>query len=103
MKVRASSGPSRIEPRAGHQLRLSFPRVLRTFARRRGPPGRTATEIGTYDCGPGERNSSAGAYGAYPFLIATTTTSAAHRARRVAWGAAMKVRASPDHLWASCD
>jgi CubicO group peptidase (beta-lactamase class C family) len=29
---------------------------------------RTATEIGTYDCGPGERNSSAGAYGAYPFL-----------------------------------
>lgn len=29
---------------------------------------RTATELGTYDCGPGERNSSGGAYGAYPFL-----------------------------------
>lgn len=29
---------------------------------------RTATDLGTYDCGPGERNSSAGAYGAYPFL-----------------------------------
>lgn len=29
---------------------------------------RTATELGSYDCGPGERNSSAGAYGSYPFI-----------------------------------
>jgi CubicO group peptidase (beta-lactamase class C family) len=28
----------------------------------------TATELGGYDCGEGHRNSSAGAYGAYPFI-----------------------------------
>ena len=28
----------------------------------------TATERGSFDCGPGHRNSSPGAYGAYPFI-----------------------------------
>jgi CubicO group peptidase (beta-lactamase class C family) len=28
----------------------------------------TATELGSYDCGEGHRNSSAGAYGSYPFI-----------------------------------
>jgi hypothetical protein len=29
---------------------------------------KTAKQLGTFDCGAGHRNSSAGAYGAYPFL-----------------------------------
>lgn len=29
---------------------------------------KTATALGTYDCGEGHRNSSPGAYGAYPFI-----------------------------------